>query len=51
MKLDCDDPVSDEDVAAISDRVEMLTHRFSRTESAVVSIRKKNNWFKSKKTY
>jgi putative sigma-54 modulation protein len=47
MKLDCDAPVSDEDAAAIRNRVEMLTHRFNRTESTIVSVRKKNDWFKA----
>jgi putative sigma-54 modulation protein len=47
MKIDCDDPVSDEDAAKIIDRVDLLSHRFSRAESAVVSVRKKSNWFKA----
>ena len=47
MKLDCDAPVTDEDAATIRDRVDLLTKRFNRTESAVVSVRKKDNWFKA----
>ena len=39
--------VNEADSAFIADRINALTSRFTRTDSSVVSIRKKNDWFKA----
>jgi putative sigma-54 modulation protein len=40
-------PVNEADSAFVVDRINALTNRFTRTDSSVVTIRKKNDWFKA----
>jgi putative sigma-54 modulation protein len=45
--IDSEVAVTDGDSALVIDRINALTRRFNRTDSSVVSIRKKNDWFKA----
>ena len=45
--IESDFTVNEVDSAFIVDRINALTRRFARTDSSVVSIRKKNDWFKA----
>jgi len=45
--IESDLTVNEVDTAFIVDRINALTRRFARTDSSVVSIRKKNDWFKA----
>jgi putative sigma-54 modulation protein len=45
--IESDLTVNEVDTAFIVDRINALTRRFARTDSSVVSIRKKSDWFKA----
>ena len=45
--IDSEFPMDIEDTASITDRIVCLTNRFNHTESSIISIRKKNDWFKA----
>jgi putative sigma-54 modulation protein len=45
--IDSEFQVDVADTASITDRISALTNRFTQTESSVLSIRKKNDWFKA----